>query len=119
MEATLDPTNPKRYAIEYRVQRGDGEIRYVEAHGLTYFEGASHERRAISVVGAAQDVTERKEREEKEHLLMRENQPSRQKHAECRGGDRSPDRCQKSRRFHRALLRTHPGAFGESGPPYQ
>jgi two-component sensor histidine kinase len=44
----------------------------VEVHGLAFFEGARRERRAASVVGTAQDVTERKEREEKEHLLMRE-----------------------------------------------
>jgi PAS domain S-box-containing protein len=72
MEAALDPTDPKPYAIEYRVRRRDGEVRYVEAHGLAYFEGASHERRAVSMVGTVQDITERKEHEEKEHLLMRE-----------------------------------------------
>ncbi len=72
IEAALDPTDPKPYAIEYRVQRRDGEVRCVEAHGLAYFEGASHERRAVSMVGTAQDITERKQREEKEHLLMGE-----------------------------------------------
>jgi len=68
----LDPADPKPYAIEYRVHRGDGEVRCVEAHGLTYFEDASPERRAVSMVGTAQDITERKEREEREHLFMRE-----------------------------------------------
>jgi PAS domain S-box-containing protein len=72
MEAALDPTDPKPYAIEYRVQRRDGEVRYVEAHGLAYFEGAPHERRAVSMVGTVQDITERKKCEEREHLLMRE-----------------------------------------------
>jgi two-component sensor histidine kinase len=72
MEAALDPADPKPYAIEYRVQRRDGKVRYVEAHGLAYFEGASHERRAVSMIGTVQDITERKEHEEKEHLLMRE-----------------------------------------------
>jgi PAS domain S-box-containing protein len=72
MEAALDPTDPKPYAIEYRVQRRDGEVRCVEAFGLTYFEGASHELRAVSMVGTAQDITERKQREEQVHLLMRE-----------------------------------------------
>jgi PAS domain S-box-containing protein len=72
MEAALDRIDPKPYAIEYRVQRGDGEVRWVEAHGLTYFEGAPRERRAVSMVGTAQDITERKEREEREHLFMRE-----------------------------------------------
>jgi two-component sensor histidine kinase len=72
MEAALDPTDPKPYAIEHRVQRGDNEVRWVEAHGLTYFEGPSHDRRAVRVIGTARDITERKQREEKEHLLMRE-----------------------------------------------
>jgi PAS domain S-box-containing protein len=57
MQAALDPTDPKPYAIEYRVQRRDGGVRYVEAHGLAYFEGASNERRAVSMVGTVQDIT--------------------------------------------------------------
>jgi PAS domain S-box-containing protein len=69
---TLDPANPRRTMIEFRVQRQKGEIRWVENLGLAYFEGAGHERRAVSVVGTVQDITERKEREEKERLLMRE-----------------------------------------------
>jgi PAS domain S-box-containing protein len=71
-EAALDPAGPKPYAHEYRVQRRDGGVRWVEGHGLAYFEGAGPERRAVSFGGTVQDITERKEREEKEHLLMRE-----------------------------------------------
>jgi PAS domain S-box-containing protein len=71
-EAAVDPADPKPLAIEYRVQRRDGEVRWVESHGLAYFEGAGGEHRAVSIVGTVQDITERKEREEKEHLLMRE-----------------------------------------------
>ncbi len=71
-EAAVDPADPKPLAIEYRVQRRDGEVRWVESHGLAYFEGAGREHRAVSIVGTVQDITERKEREEKEHLLMRE-----------------------------------------------
>src|SRR5262249_3312006 len=47
-------------------------FRWVETLGLAYLEGAGHERRAVSVVGTVQDITERKEREEKVLLLMRE-----------------------------------------------
>jgi len=72
LEAALDPVDPKRSATEFRLRPRDGEVRWVETLGLAYFEGAGHERRAASVVGTAQDVTERKQREEKEHLLMRE-----------------------------------------------
>jgi PAS domain S-box-containing protein len=67
-----DPTDPKRYAFEFRVQRRDGEVRWAEVHWLAYFEGAGREREAASVVGIIADVTARNEREEREHLLMRE-----------------------------------------------
>ncbi len=71
-EAALDPADPKPYAHEYRVQRRDAEIRWVEAHGLAYFEGSGRERRPVSFIGTVQDITERKQHEEREHLLMRE-----------------------------------------------
>jgi PAS domain S-box-containing protein len=72
-EAALDPANPKPYLHhEYRVRRRDGQVHWVEAYGLAYFEGTEPERRVVSFGGAVQDVTERKEREEKERLLMRE-----------------------------------------------
>ena len=72
LEARLDPADSKRAATEFRVWRGHGKVRWVETLGLAYFEGAGHERRAVSVVGTVQDVTARKEREEKVLLLMRE-----------------------------------------------
>src|SRR5258707_3029150 len=70
--APLDPADPRRSATEFRLRRRNGEVRWVETLGLAYFEGAGRERRAVGMVGTAQDITERKEREEKEHLLMRE-----------------------------------------------
>jgi PAS domain S-box-containing protein len=72
-EAALDPANPKPYVHhEFRVRRRDRTVRWVEANALAYFEGARAERRAVSLGGTVQDITERKEREEKENLLMRE-----------------------------------------------
>ena len=71
-EAALDPTNPSPFGHEYRVRRRDGEIRWVEGHGLACFEGAGPERRAVSLTGTVQDITERKVHAEKEYLLMRE-----------------------------------------------
>jgi PAS domain S-box-containing protein len=71
-EAALDPADPKPYAIEYRILGRDGKVRWVESRGLAYFEGAGPKRRVVSFGGTIQDITERKEREEKEHLLMRE-----------------------------------------------
>src|SRR5467141_3024502 len=72
LEASLDPVDPRLSATEFRLRRGDGEVRWVETLGLAYFEGEGRERRAVSFIGTLQDITERKEREEKEHLLMRE-----------------------------------------------
>jgi PAS domain S-box-containing protein len=72
-QAALDPANPKPYVHhEFRVRWRDGTVRWVEANALAYFEGAGSERRAVNLGGTVQDITERKEREEKEHLLMRE-----------------------------------------------
>ncbi len=71
-EAALDPANPKPYAHEFRIRQRDGNVRWAEGHGLAYFEGAGSQRRVVSFGGTVQDITERKEREEKEHLLMRE-----------------------------------------------
>jgi PAS domain S-box-containing protein len=71
-ERWLDPADRKPCAHEYRVRRRDGEVRWVEVHWLAHFEGAQHERGIASVVGTVQDITQRKEREEREHLLMRE-----------------------------------------------
>jgi PAS domain S-box-containing protein len=71
-QAARYPTERKPYAIEFRVQRSDRGSGWVEVHWLAYFEGAEHERQVVSIVGTMADITERKEREEKEHLLMRE-----------------------------------------------
>jgi PAS domain S-box-containing protein len=68
----LDPADPNPHAIEFRLQRGDGKVRWAEVHWLAYFEGAGREGGSASVVGTVADITERKEREEQVHLLMRE-----------------------------------------------
>jgi PAS domain S-box-containing protein len=71
-KAALNPLDPKPYVNEYRVVRRDGQVHWVESRGLAYFEGVGPERRLVSFVGTVQDITERKEREERERLLMRE-----------------------------------------------
>jgi PAS domain S-box-containing protein len=78
-DATLDPVDPKPLAIEYQVRRRDGTVRWVECHGLAYFEGFGPERRAIKIVGTITDITtrkaleeERRKHEERERFLMHE-----------------------------------------------
>jgi PAS domain S-box-containing protein len=72
LDAALDAVDPRRSANEFRLRRGSSEVCWVEMHGLAYFEGAGHDRRAVSMVGTIADITERKGRDEKVHLLMRE-----------------------------------------------
>jgi PAS domain S-box-containing protein len=71
-EVALHPSAPQRPSHQYRVQRRDGEVRWVEVRWLAYFDGDQRERGTASVVGTVHDVTERKEREERERLLMSE-----------------------------------------------
>jgi PAS domain S-box-containing protein len=70
--AALNPAHPKLFVYVFRVIRKDGKVRWVETHGLPHFKDAGPGRQLVSFGGAIQDVTERKEREEKERLLMRE-----------------------------------------------
>jgi PAS domain S-box-containing protein len=71
-EAALDPASAKPFAIAFRIERQDGQDRWLEAYGLAYFEAADRERRAVRIVGTLADITERKENAEKAHLLTRE-----------------------------------------------
>jgi PAS domain S-box-containing protein len=61
----------KSEARVHRILRG-GEVRWIEVHRLAYFEDAGRGLHAEHDIGTIQDITERKEREEKEQLLMRE-----------------------------------------------
>jgi PAS domain S-box-containing protein len=70
--AALDPLDPKPFVGEYRLQRTNGEIRWIEVYGMATFEGTGEARRAVAMVGTAADITERKRAEERQLLLMRE-----------------------------------------------
>jgi PAS domain S-box-containing protein len=70
--AALNPIDPKPFVGEYRIQRTDGEIRWIEVYGMATFEGSGYARRAVIMVGTAADITERKRAEERQLLLMRE-----------------------------------------------
>jgi PAS domain S-box-containing protein len=70
--AALDPAQPERSATQFRLRRGDGKFRWMETQGLARLEGAGRGRRVVTFIGTVQDITERKERAEKERLLMEE-----------------------------------------------
>jgi PAS domain S-box-containing protein len=68
----LDPAQPERSPTQFRLRRGNDKARWVETQGLAHLEGAGRDRQVVSFIGTAQDITERKEREEREQLLTRE-----------------------------------------------
>ncbi|RPI62926.1 MAG: PAS domain S-box protein, partial [Lysobacterales bacterium] len=47
---------PSRYSVEYRILRGDDELRWISSTGFAVFEGD----RLVRVVGTGRDVTERR-----------------------------------------------------------
>jgi PAS domain S-box-containing protein len=71
VQAALDPSDPKPYLSEYRVNRPDGTQCWVEAHGIATFEGAGDARHATSLVGTVADVTERKQAQQEIESLAR------------------------------------------------
>jgi two-component sensor histidine kinase len=68
-QAALDPTGDGRFGFEHRVIGGNGVVRWLQAAGRVLFDG---ERRPIRVLGTSLDVTERKEAEERQKLLIAE-----------------------------------------------
>jgi PAS domain S-box-containing protein len=63
-EAALDPAHPQPYMAQYRINRPDGSMRWIEAHGIGLFQGVGRGRRATSLVGTVTDITDRKQAEE-------------------------------------------------------
>jgi two-component sensor histidine kinase/PAS domain-containing protein len=68
----LDPAGDGRYEVEYRVKQPDGSWRWLSAWGLVEFEGDGPSRKAIAIAGASRDLTERKQAEETQRLLLNE-----------------------------------------------
>ncbi len=62
--AATRPANPVPYAVEYRVIRPDGAVRWVFAKGRATFEEGPAGRRAVSFDGTVMDITPRKLAEE-------------------------------------------------------
>ncbi|MUG95558.1 PAS domain-containing protein [Scytonema sp. UIC 10036] len=59
----LDPALSGNYEIDYRIAWDDGSERWVSANGQVQFEGDGVARRAVSFIGTALDITERKQTE--------------------------------------------------------
>jgi two-component sensor histidine kinase/PAS domain-containing protein len=68
----LDPASDGRYDVEYRAKQLDGSWRWLSAWGLVEFEGDGPERKAVAIAGASRDLTERKQAEELQRLLLNE-----------------------------------------------
>jgi PAS domain S-box-containing protein len=71
-KAALDPADPKSSPHEYRVRPRDGKLRWVEVRWLAHFEGTGSRGLVVSAVATVKDITERKEHEERERLLIHE-----------------------------------------------
>lgn len=71
VETALNPADRTPYSVEYRVQRPDGTLRWVEAHGLALFAGEGAAEHATSFVGTVADITGRKRMEEEREIMVR------------------------------------------------
>jgi PAS domain S-box-containing protein len=60
------------FAEEYRIVRPDGGLRWLQGRGHTLYAGEGAARRPVRALGAAQDITARKEAEQRQALLVRE-----------------------------------------------
>ena len=105
----LDPAGDGRYDVEYRVKQPDGSWRWLSAWGLVEFDGEGPERAPVAITGASRDLTERKQAEELQRLLLNELKSSYQEHVRDNSGD-----------FRADLTRLPRSAVGERrfGPPH-
>lgn len=68
----LEPDGDGRYDVDYRVKQPDGSWRWLSAWGLVEFEGDGAARRAVAITGASRDMTDLKQAEELQRLLLKE-----------------------------------------------
>jgi len=61
-----DPSGDGVYALEHRVIWPDGTIHWISRQAQTFFEGEGAARRPMRTVGAAMDLTARREAEERQ-----------------------------------------------------
>jgi PAS domain S-box-containing protein len=58
-----EPSGKSRHEFEFRIVRPDGEVRWLHDTGQVLFEGEG--RRPVRIIGAVQDITERKKTEQR------------------------------------------------------
>jgi two-component sensor histidine kinase/PAS domain-containing protein len=68
----LDPAGDGRYDVEYRVKQLDGSWRWLSAWGLVEFDGRGPERKPLAIAGASRDISELKQAETFQRLLVNE-----------------------------------------------
>jgi two-component system cell cycle sensor histidine kinase/response regulator CckA len=60
-----NPEGDGLFAVEHRIIRRDGSIRWVTTRSQTFFSGEGEARRPVQTIGAVRDITEEKQAEEK------------------------------------------------------
>ncbi len=60
----LDRDGPGHHELEFRIQRTNGDVRWVRDTGRTFYDGEGPNRITVRVIGTIQDITERKLAEE-------------------------------------------------------
>lgn len=69
LRSAHDPAGEGAFDIEHRITDRSGQVRWVLTRSQTYFDGAMGGRRPVRTIGAVQDVTERRNAEERLHVL--------------------------------------------------
>ena len=60
IQQSYNPENDGLIAIEHRIIRRDGELRWLDVRSQTIFEGEGNARRKLRTVGVVSDITQRK-----------------------------------------------------------
>ncbi|OPY26098.1 MAG: putative diguanylate cyclase [Methanocella sp. PtaU1.Bin125] len=73
LAASLDPDGPGGYTMEYRIIRqSDRAVRWIYVKAMIVFSGEGTDRKAVRVLAAVQDITDRKAAEQRMLDSLRE-----------------------------------------------
>ena len=72
LQRAIDPAVRDRSSYEYRIIRPDGSICWALAHGEAVFDGTPGAEKAVRYAGTLQDITERKQAERHQQILIAE-----------------------------------------------